>query len=378
MIDTPFDDAVRKITQETGLVQEEVQRRIDEKMIQLSGLVSKDGAVHILANELGVQLLAIPKEERQLKINEITLSTRNLRVTGKVIKKYDAKTFNKNGREGRVASLLLGDETGITRLVFWNDQVDVFLELKENDILVVANPFVKQSYLQDRIELQLNTQSTLTVNPEGVSVTSRASSAPVERVQKYIKDLDGTEESVELIATIVTVYDPRFFDSCPQCNRKVLAQNQCPQHGEVTPGVNFSMSAFLDDGTGNIRTNFWKQQALRLTGKTEQEFLSYKDDPTTFEQIKNDLLGEFVKVIGKAKKNEAFDRFEFTANLVFTDVDPTKELENLEKKFQNSRQQPMPLSKNNSTEIPITSKSDGLNVVEDDVISLDELEKLEE
>ena len=378
MIDTPFDDAVRKITQETGLVQEEVQRRIDEKMIQLSGLVSKDGAVHILANELGVQLLAIPKEERQLKINEITLSTRNLRVTGKVIKKYDAKTFNKNGREGRVASLLLGDETGITRLVFWNDQVDVFLELKENDILVVANPFVKQSYLQDRIELQLNTQSTLTVNPEGVSVTSRASSAPVERVQKYIKDLDGTEESVELIATIVTVYDPRFFDSCPQCNRKVLAQNQCAQHGEVTPGVNFSMSAFLDDGTGNIRTNFWKQQALRLTGKTEQEFLSYKDDPTTFEQIKNDLLGEFVKVIGKAKKNEAFDRFEFTANLVFTDVDPTKELENLEKKFQNSRQQPMPLSKNNSTEIPITSKSDGLNVVEDDVISLDELEKLEE
>lgn len=388
MIDVSYEEAVRRIHEETGLSISEIQSRINAKLQQLAGLVSRDGAAHILANELGVQLVAArPQGGDQLKIGDITLNARNITVLGRVVKKYDVRAFDKNGRSGKVASLLLGDETGVTRLVFWNDQVDVFEDLKENDVLVVKNPFVKQSYMQDRLELQLNTQSSLVVNPEGVTVGQREF-ARQERpapVQRYIKDLGGDEENIELIATIVQVYDPRFFDSCPKCNRKVLGENQCPEHGEVIPSVNFSMSAFLDDGTGNIRASFWKQQAIKLTGKTEAEFLRYRDDPTAFEDIKNDLLGEFVKVVGKVKRNETFDRLEFTAQLVFTDVDPAKELENLDKKFAAHPHQDGPAHKVvtevEKTVVRETKDSveveESLSVVEDDVISLDDLEDLE-
>jgi ssDNA-binding replication factor A large subunit len=377
MIDIPYDEAVERIHEETGLSLAEIQSRIAAKLQQLSGLVSKDGAAHIIANELGVQLTARAQNGGQLKINEITLQSRNLIVAGRIVKKYDVKEFNKNGRAGKVASLLLGDETGVTRVVFWNDQVDVFEELQDGDILVVKNPFVKQSYMQDRLELQLNTQSAITVNPEGVTVAQRefARQERPPAVQKYIKDLQGNEENVELIATIVQVYDPRFFDACPKCNRKLIGDNQCGEHGEVVATMNFSMSAFLDDGTGNIRSSFWKQQAMKLTGKTEAEFAKYRDDPTAFEDVKNDLLGEFVKVIGRAKRNETFDRLEFTANLVFTDVDPAAELQNLEKKFQDAPKAAKPEPKQ---EAKRTETEEALSVIEDDVISLDELEDLDE
>jgi ssDNA-binding replication factor A large subunit len=379
MIDVSFEEAVRRISEETGLSVAEIQSRINDKLKSLAGLISRDGAAHILANELGVQLTKLaPQQGASLKINEITIASRGIVVSGRVVKKYDVKAFNKNGREGKVASLLLGDETGVTRLVFWNEQVDVFEELKDGDILVVKNPFVKQSYMQDRLELQLNTQSALTVNPEGVEVAAREFQR-TERppaVQKYIKDL-GDDENVELIATIVQVYDPRFFDSCPKCNKKVLGENQCPEHGEVIPSVNFSMSAFLDDGTGTIRTSFWKQQAIKLTGKTEAEFVRYRDEPTAFEDVKNDLLGEFVKVVGKCKRNETFDRLEFTAQLVFTDVDPAAELANLEKKFGTKPAEPKPTEPKTTEPEKPKSDSDEISVVEDDIISLDELEDVE-
>ena len=379
MIDIPFDEAVTRIHEETGLSISEIQSRINSKLQQLSGLVSKDGAAHIIANELGVQLTPRAQAGGEMKIKDITLQSRNLVVVGRIVKKYDVKAFNKNGRAGKVASLLLGDETGVTRVVFWNDQVDVFEELQDGDVLVVKNPFVKQSYMQDRLELQLNTQSAIVVNPEGVSVAQREFQRQ-ERppaVQKYIKDLQGNEENVELIATIVQVYDPRFFDACPKCNRKLIGENQCGEHGEVVGVLNFSMSAFLDDGTGNIRASFWKQQAIKLTGKTENEFAKYRDNPTEFEDVKNDLLGEFVKVVGKSKRNETFDRLEFTANLVFTDVDPAAELQNLEKKFQEAK--PVPKFEPEKVDVKEAkiAAEESLSVIEDDVISLDDLEDLD-
>ena len=358
MLDLPYEVVVERIKAHAGLTDEEIESRVQEKLKQLSGLISRDGAAHILANELGVALAPAAPVARDAKIADIRLGARGLVVAGRVVRKYEARDFDKNGRKGRVASLLLGDETGVTRLVFWNEQVDVFNEIKEDDVLVVQNPFVKQSYRNDRLELQLNQQSTLAVNPEGVTVAPRPERAP--RVQKYLKDLQSGEENVEIIATIVQVYDPRFYDACSQC-RKKLVDGLCPEHGEVPGETNFSMSAFIDDGTGNVRASFWKQQSLVLTGKGEGEFLKFRDDPTAFEEVKNALLGEIIKVVGTVKHNEAFDRLEFTANLVFRDVDPAKELENLERKFEAGRKP--------------AAKDDSL-VVEEDVLSLDDLEKL--
>ena len=139
------------------------------------------------------------------------------------------------------------------------------------------------------------------------------------------------DQNVEILGTIVQVFDLRFFTVCPECNKRVYEKEsgfECGAHGKVTPSYSYVMNVFLDDGTDNMRVVFWKNQAERLLGKTEAEMLQFKDDGQKFEEVKNDLLGNIVKLVGRVSKNEMFDRLEFNAQLVFPEPDPEEELKN--------------------------------------------------
>ena len=60
MMKIPFDEAVQKISQAAGLSPEDIQQKIIQKTSQFSGLLSRDGAAYIVANELGVKLFQRP------------------------------------------------------------------------------------------------------------------------------------------------------------------------------------------------------------------------------------------------------------------------------------------------------------------------------
>mgnify|MGYP002761548008 CR=1 FL=1 len=49
-------ELIDKIVEETDLDEEEVKENIDEKMEEFEGLVSEEGAIHLVAKEAGVQL----------------------------------------------------------------------------------------------------------------------------------------------------------------------------------------------------------------------------------------------------------------------------------------------------------------------------------
>ncbi len=325
MIDIPLKDIIAKITEQKHLPEAEIREKIKAKLTQLAGLISEEGAAHIVANELGVELI---RPQAEAKIRDLYAGMRAVTVPGRVTRKFEVRSFDKGERKGKVASFFIGDETGQIRVTLWNDQTDLFGQFTEGDTVKVKNAFVKEN--RGYPELHLNTDSRLEIRPEGVTVA-----APLQREQrparerKTIKELAGEEENVELLCTIVQVYDPRFFDVCPQCNKRLLQSGEgakCQEHGAVTPQTNYVLSAFLDDGTGNIRATFWKQQAQRLCDKTDEEFLQYQQNPQAFETVKQDLLGEIIKVVGRCRKNETFDRVELTANLIFRHVDPEEEL----------------------------------------------------
>ena len=50
------DALVEKISEESGKDKDEIQERIEDKMKELSGLVSEEGAAHLIAKEEGVEL----------------------------------------------------------------------------------------------------------------------------------------------------------------------------------------------------------------------------------------------------------------------------------------------------------------------------------
>lgn len=317
-----------KIEEKAGLSRDQIQERIDAKLKQLSGLISKEGAAHIIANELGIKLL-----ENSGKIKDIYAGMRSVEFAGKVQTIYPLNTFaRQDGTEGKVSSCMVADETGIMRVVGWGEQAELVSKLELGSVIKVSGGFAKDNN-RGYAEVHLNDKSHLIVNPAGITLGEVKVLQPrAAAVRKEIKALQENDENVELLGTIVQVFDPRFFEICPTCNGRAREQEQgsgvfnCEKHGAVKPEYAFVMNVFLDDGTDNIRCVLFRQQAERLLGKTIEQLLPLRQSPEQFDPVKTELLGQIVKLVGRAKKNTFFDRLEFNVQLVFPNPDPKEEL----------------------------------------------------
>ena len=98
----------------------------------------------------------------------------------------------------------------------------------------------------------------------------------------------------------------------------------------VEAALSYVMNLILDDGSGTIRSVFWKNQTNNLLGKSDTEVAGYKEDLSTFEEVKTDLLGEQFRLLGKVRRNEMFDRLEFNVQMV-EKAKPEDELARLQK-----------------------------------------------
>ncbi len=329
MFNISYDEIISTIVEKSGLSREEIESKVKEKIDKLSGLVSKEGAAHIVANELGVQIIEKVAEATQLEIKNIVEGLRNVCVVGKVVRKFEVKTFDRrDGSQGKVGSLILADQTGTVRVVFWNDHIEDFDKISEGDVLEVKNAYARKNKLSGNIELQLNSNSNLTINPEGVSVDVEVNNNYEKAVRKDIKDLSEDDSNVELLATIVSVFDIHFFEVCPTCNKRlknVDGKFVCDEHGEVEPTYRAVLNLILDDSSDTIRAVFFNNQIKRLLNLSDEELITLKDEPEKFSEVKNELLGKIIKVIGRTNKNEMFDRLEFVVNLVNPEPNPDDE-----------------------------------------------------
>jgi len=366
MITIPLADIKSKIKEQKGLSDEDIKKRIKAKLEQLSGLISEEGAAHIIANELGVKL--IPSGEK-ISVKNILAGMRNVEVTGKVTRKFEVREFSKGERTGKVANLMVSDETGFIRVVFWNDQTKKFDEIKEGDIVKIQNGYVREN--NGRKEIHLNDQAGITINPEGVVVKDVKES--VQR--KKLSELKEGDDNVEVIATIVQVFDLRFFEIDSETGRRVIEKEGKFYLGEkevTNPTYGYVLNIFLDDGTENIRTVLWKNQIQNLLGLSNEEILKFKSQPANFEPLKTELLGMIVKVVGRTNLNQAFDRLELVANLIYRDVDTEEEIKNLKKE---SKPEPKIQKKE---EAPDKDDEKESNTSEDDgFLSIEDLEDID-
>ena len=328
MMKMPYELIVSKIKEKSGISEADISRRVDEKLRQLSGLVSREGAAHIIANELGIKLF--DAVTGRLQIKNILSGMRNVETAGRVMQIFEAKEFQtKDGRQGKVGSFVLGDETGTTRVVLWGEQSETLGKIKADDIVQVKGAYVKER--NNGIEIHINERSEISINPEGLSV-GEVKQAGAER--KRLNAISEQDDLVEVVGTIVQVFEPRFFEVCPECNRRARPEGEqfmCSEHGKVNPAYSYVMNIFFDDSTDNVRVVFFRNQALRLLNKEHEAFMNFKDNPADFEQVKTDLLGETIKVVAKVRKNEMFERLELIAQRV-EKANPEEELAKLEAK----------------------------------------------
>ena len=326
MIKIPYEQIIEKIKSESNISGDELDDKIDAKMKQLSGLISREGAAHIVANELGIKLFE--NVIGKLQIKNIIPGLRNVEAVGKVLQAYELREFNTNNRQGKVASFLMADETGKIRVVMWGSQADNINNIKEGTIVKVLGSYVKEN--NSYMELHMNEKSKLIIDPPGENVETKE---VFESERKPISQLRENDNAAEILATIVQVFEPRFFEICPKCGKRAKAEEGsfvCAEHSNIEPDYSYVLNLVVDDGTDSIRTVFFRDSMGKLLNLNNEKILQYRENPESFEEVKTGLLGNMVKINGRVKKNLFFDRIELVANSATLNPDPSEEIKRLD------------------------------------------------
>jgi len=332
-----FNDIVSKITEKSGLSEKEIIKRIDEKCEILSGLVSREGAAHIVANELSIKLFE--QISGKIQIKDVLSGMKSVETAGMVQQVFPLRTFKRKNQqdeeyEGKVASFVIADETARIRVTLWNDQADRIKELSEGKIIMIKDGMAKDN--QGRPEIHLSSRSSLIVDPIGIEIDLKDIAQKPMQMEKRrvkIKDLKDGDTNVELLSFVVNAFEPRFFEVCPKCQKRVRPREDgffCDEHKEVEPDHSYVLNAVLDDGTETIRAVFFRNHVERLFSVSKQQMLELKDNPDSMQDMVKDILGSHVLLSGRTTKNVMFQRTEFVVQEVDIDPNPRDEIKRLD------------------------------------------------
>jgi replication factor A1 len=248
---------VNKIIEGTGLARKEIQNLIEDKKNELKGLISDEGALFIIAKELGVDIKNENKDllkEIELFISDITQNMKNISLFGRIKEINNINSFKKNdGSKGFVGSFLLHDSTGDARIVLWDDQVKIFNEsnFEKNELVKIINGNAKKGRFGD-IEIHVGRYGKIILSPEDVDYKKYPK---ITFKSININDINLNLKSISLEGKIIQISPKREFT------------RKDGEFGSVR-------SLTLLDSTGTIRITFWNEDTKKLKGLEIDDVIS--------------------------------------------------------------------------------------------------------
>lgn len=339
MMKIPVDEIIEKIKTKTSMDEEKIKQKIEEKEKELSGLVSKEGAAHIVANEFGIKLFK-QKESGLFKLKDIAPGLKTASFVARALNIETPRTFKKEDREGKVCSFLVGDGTGKLRVVMWDTNHIKLIEegeLSEGDILKITNCYVKEGYYG--LECHTRSSSEIIINPD---IPEAKDIPPIDKLMEFserVKIKDITEPGTyEIRGAVVDIADKEpFFEVCPEC-RKSMKEGTCPNHGEIKPKHSMFISTVFDDSTGNMRVVFFGNQAEKVLDMSVEEAKKLAEDNNDpiypINNKKMDVLGKELIIEGRVSQNDFSGDLEMIGRKVIK-PNPVEESERVKEEIEN-------------------------------------------
>ena len=248
---------INKIVEDTGLSKKEIQSLVEEKKEELKGLISDEGALFVIAKELGVEVSSENQEllnEIELNISDITLNMKNIVLVGRIKDIFNLNSFNKsNGEVGYVGAFKLNDNTGDIRIVLWDDQVNVFKDerFEKNKIVKILNGNAKQGRYGG-IEIHIGRFSKIILAPEDVDYKKYPQ---IKEEFKLINEINEKLGSISIEGKVMNRSPVRDFI------------RKDGQNGRVS-------SLTVRDSSGKTRISFWNEDINKIENIEIGDFIS--------------------------------------------------------------------------------------------------------
>lgn len=320
------EDLIKKVEENSELDQDEIEEKVEEKMEEFSGMVSEEGAIHLVAKEHGVQLSEASSE---LEVENVVPGMRKVNLKARVTNILEPNSFERDdGDEGKVQNLVMADETGSIRLTLWDDQTKIAEEVEEGDAIKIQGAYSVEDN-RGNAELRLGDEAQVKMAEED-EVPEIQTSGQVE--EKTIRDVQDENTSYQIEGIVVAVYTSNpFYRVDPETGNSVREDedgNYVTSEGKVVeePESRLAVSAVLDDGTGNIRCVFFQDRARRLLEVDEET--EKKGNLNKVEESADDAIGKELRVEGRTRYNDYFGELEIMVNEMET-PDMNEKLEEL-------------------------------------------------
>ena len=220
----PYEDFLKKME----------ERKHDYE--DVSFMSDLDIARTITGEYINEENTPLSEKNEQKKISELVSGQDNISVIGRIMHISNEKKFtSRKGKNGKLANIILADDTGEIRVVLWTNNIRCLKDVEEGDIVKVNSVEVKQGFRED--ELQMNMDSTIKKVPEDSEDIFKAFPNYDDSITP-IKDIKG-DMQVNVIAGIIRIPRIRSFDK----NGK---------DGKVA-------SLEIQDETGTIQYTLWNK-----------------------------------------------------------------------------------------------------------------------
>ncbi|NYT14128.1 MAG: DUF3127 domain-containing protein, partial [Candidatus Methanofastidiosa archaeon] len=230
----------------------ELKERIDKKIQSVGGLLSEEGALLLIAGELGINIEEIHKEKKHFFISDINEGMQHVDISGRIMRIFDVNTFQrKTGTEGKVQNIVIADKTGSIRIVFWDDQIDKLKQFKRGDVVTVRNGYLRKG---------LNNEFEISLGKDGVISSGQDSPdyPPINYVKLKIRDIEDKMSNIDITGRVSAIYGIREF---------------AKKDGSIGKVGSF---VIMDD-TGEIRVTLWDKKAELLNSLVKNDIITIEN-----------------------------------------------------------------------------------------------------
>ena len=165
------------------------------------------------------------------QVGDLQLGASDVTLVGELLATEPIRTFDRDdGSEGRVANLVVGDETGRVRVTLWDEAADYAEELSPGPTIEIVDGYVRE---RDG-DLELHVGSRGGIEPVDADVSWEPETTPIDEV--------SMGETVDIAGGVVETTEKRTFD------------RDDGSQGQVR-------NVRVKDDSGEIRVALWGEKA---------------------------------------------------------------------------------------------------------------------
>lgn len=190
-----YDDFLKRI--------EEMKKDYED----VSFMDELDIARMIVGEYIDEKNVPVTKDNELRKISELETGLHDISIAGRVMHVSNTKAFiTKKGKEGKVANLMIADNSGEIRVVLWTDNIKHLKKISEGDIVKINDVEIKDGYRAQEAHMQ-NRSSIKKIDDE-----SDDKYPAYEEKITPVSDIKG-EMQVNIVARVVRISRIRTYNS---------------------------------------------------------------------------------------------------------------------------------------------------------------------